>query len=125
MKFIVDNPLSPRLASILNQNDHDAVHVRDYALADASDQEILSRAVKESRVIITADGDFGRMLALLQLRFPSVVFVRESGPHRADQLADALLRHFSQLEQPLLDGSLVVVREDRFRVRRLPILDRD
>lgn len=123
MKFIIDNPLSPRLASILNENGHDAVHVRDYALAEAPDREIISRAATESRVVITADGDFGRMLALLRLRYPSVIFVRKSGPHRADELANVILRHFSLLEQSLHEGSLVVIRDDRFRIRRLPILD--
>ena len=40
MKFLVDNALSPLVAERPRQSGHDSVHVRDYVLQAADDEEI-------------------------------------------------------------------------------------
>lgn len=49
MRFLVDNTLSPRVAEVLQQVGHDAVHVREYGLQAALDLEIFGWAAEESR----------------------------------------------------------------------------
>ena len=58
LRFLIDNSLSPRIAEALRENGHDAVHVREYGMAAASDTDILSRARTESRVVVAADTDW-------------------------------------------------------------------
>ncbi len=57
MKFLVDMPLSPSLARWLRERGHDAVHAFEVGLGFASDEEIVGRARREGRVVVTADLD--------------------------------------------------------------------
>ena len=73
MKFLIDNALSPALAALLQQAGHDAIHVRSIGLQHATDDVIFERAALEQRIVVSADADFGMLLALRSSRQPSVI----------------------------------------------------
>lgn len=69
-------PLSPSLAAWLSQQGHDAVHAASLGLHTAADSDIIARAQREDRVIVTADLDYPRLLALAQATEPSLMLFR-------------------------------------------------
>ena len=57
--------MSPVIAERLQQNRHDAVHVSDYGLQSAEDDEDFACVREEDRVLASTDTDFGVLLALM------------------------------------------------------------
>ncbi|MBN2316791.1 MAG: DUF5615 family PIN-like protein [Sedimentisphaerales bacterium] len=122
MRFLVDNPVSPLIAEMLRKGGHDAVHVRDYALQTAPDIVIFERASKENRIIISADTDFGFIMARSKKDKPSIIIFHHSFPHRPEQQGRLLLDNLAQLSTALDEGSFIVFESKRIRIRTLPII---
>ena len=122
MKFLIYNALSPVLAQELAFVGHDAVHVRDFGMQAASDTEIFDRAAQEDRVVVSADTDFGTLLAARKDTKPSVILFRHGSQRRARDQAALLRANLPQLEQVLQASSIVVIAPDRIRIRALPLL---
>lgn len=121
MRFLIDQNLSPLLAQALAEADHDAVHVRDLGLASADDTAVLASARGDDRILISADTDFGGLLANAGASLPSVILIRRLQGRRAAQQAALLLEHVGDLHDDLVRGCIVALDEDRIRVRPLPI----
>lgn len=120
MRFLIDMPLSPALASWLSDQGHDAVHAADLGLSRATDGEIMERARHEARTIITADLDYPRLLAVASASEPNLILFRNGNWSEADvriRLGEVL----AALSEADVASSIIVVDRDRVRRRRLPI----
>lgn len=122
MRFLVDENLPERVAQLLVENGHDAVHVRGIGLERADDPVVMDRAETESRVVISADTDFGAILARTGRRAPSVILFRLPTERRAWRRVALILANLPQVADDLEAGALVVIEAGRVRSRRLPII---
>ena len=121
MNFLIDNNLSPLLAEELEAAGHDAVHVRDLGMQAAPDEAVLERARTGGQILISADTDFGGLLARSKAHGPSVILIRRLVGRRVQQQAAIILANLGQVTEDLTAGAMVVIHEDTLRVRRLPM----
>jgi len=124
MRFLVDNNLSPLVATYLNDAGHEAVHVRDYDMRAASDTIVLARADAENRVLLSADTDFGGLLAQQRAEKPSVLLIRRLAGRRATEQVSIVLDNLAAVTADLEAGAIVVLTDTAIRIRRLPVLPR-
>jgi predicted nuclease of predicted toxin-antitoxin system len=120
VRFLVDECLTVRLVELLGQAGHDVVHVTGRGLAGQPDEAVLACAQSEERVLVSADTDFGEILARSRSETPSVVLFRRadrSGP----ALAAVLLNNLDLIVDDLEKGAFVVITDDRLRIRALPM----
>lgn len=122
MKFLIDNALSPIVAGILRQHGYETAHVRDFSMQAASDEEIFNLAIREDYVVVSADTDFGTLLALRGSVRPSfVLFRRLKEFHGPQTYARVLLDNLNQITEDLKRGAVVTFDRNTLRIRPLPI----
>mgnify|MGYP001321790137 CR=1 FL=1 len=121
MKFLIDNALSPKVRVALQAAGHDAVHVRDRGLHAADDEVVFLLAADEDRVLVSADTDFGTLLAMRAASKPSVILFRHGIDHRPSVQAEILLANLPTLIEAIEVGSLVTIEPTRVRIRPLPL----
>ncbi len=122
MRLLIDENLPPRIATLLSEAGHDAVHVRDLDAAGASDPQIIDLALADGRTIVSADTDFGALLASTGAAAPSVILVREVVDRQPPELAELLTACIEQLEAQLAAGAMIALTGTGARMRLLPLL---
>lgn len=81
----------------------------------------MATARDDHRVLVSADTDFGALLAASREPGPSVVLVRRITGRRVHEIAGLLIVNLPHVDEDLRLGSIVVIGDDSIRIRRLPI----
>ena len=121
MRLLIDNALSNLLAVLLCKAGHDAVHLRDRIPVDSADEKVFELAKQEDRVILSANTDFGAILANRLEAKPSFILLRHDTPSRPELQAKLLEHIFTRAAADLAAGCIISVSRDQARIRKLPL----
>ena len=121
IKLLINMNLWPQWVMVFERNGWESVHWSTVGNPCATDQVIMQWARKNGYVIFTHDLDFGRLLAITYAEGPSVIQVRTQDV-LPDPLGNIIITILQQYSDLLEKGALIVVDENKLRVRILPLL---
>jgi predicted nuclease of predicted toxin-antitoxin system len=116
VRWLADECVAAPLVAFLRLGDHDVLYVAETA-AGVSDPDVIDLALREKRLLLTEDKDFGDLVFRREHAVPGVVLMRitpENPGLKAMRLAAAIDRYGEELF-----GRYMVIDEVRFRSRRL------
>jgi predicted nuclease of predicted toxin-antitoxin system len=116
MRFLVDECTGTKVADWLRDQGHDVFSVFDEARG-ISDDEVISRALSEDRILVTNDGDFGTKIFRDHSLHNGVVFLRLSDERAANKIA--VLKQLLENHSNSIQGRFVVVTETKVRFRKV------
>jgi predicted nuclease of predicted toxin-antitoxin system len=120
MNFLLDMPVSPTLLDVLHAHGHTGVHAHQIGQDRAADADLLDLARREDRIVITADLDFPRLLALSSASQPGVILFR-GGNYSDREMQSLLERVLKTVPAETLTKSMCVVDRRRIRIASLPL----
>jgi predicted nuclease of predicted toxin-antitoxin system len=116
MRWLVDECLDAGLVARLRASGHDVIYMAETAPA-TSDAEVMARAQRDGRLLLTEDKDFGDLVFRRGGQVPGVVLLRIDPAMHAlkSRRLDAAIVRFGDN----LFGRYMIVEEARFRSRPL------
>lgn len=117
MRLLLDQNLRVQTKEFLRQLGYDVVDTRDLGLSRATDREIAEVAVREDRIIVTYNSDFGDIRDSPPGSYPGVIRLRVH-PQTDDVLHPRLAEFLSSVEPEQLRGALVVLDNVKARIRK-------
>jgi predicted nuclease of predicted toxin-antitoxin system len=116
VRWLADECVAAPLVAFLRFGGHDVLYVAE-AAAGFSDVDVIALALREKRLLLTEDKDFGDLVFRRERAVPGVVLIRigsENPALKTMRLAAAIERYGEGLL-----GRYMVIEEARFRSRRL------
>jgi predicted nuclease of predicted toxin-antitoxin system len=116
LKFLADECCDTGLVASLRKDGHDVLYVTEKK-AGAIDDEILSDAYKEERILITEDKDFGELVYRFKKPTYGIVLLRVDVHER--HIKWSRLKRLIDDYGTKLQGHFTVVDAQKFRFRPL------
>ena len=121
MKFLFDQSADFRLIPHLRDYGHDVVAISRNYPPSLPDEDVLTIAREEERILIVADRDFGELIFQQELAHAGVIFFRLPGATlhtKIEHLSTVLKEHMDELAR----GEFLVVTPGRIRLAGRPRL---
>lgn len=116
-KFLLDENVPPAIGVFLQSLDFDVVHAKDSGMLGASDDQIMNLARQEERTLITFDKHFADLVLYPPGTHWGVIRMRIHPPLLSDVI-QALDQFLKQFDMSTIQGTLIVLEKDGFRIRR-------
>ncbi|MCA1674245.1 MAG: DUF5615 family PIN-like protein [Actinobacteria bacterium] len=117
MRIKLDENLTIAAQAVFIKHGHDVHTVHDEDLIGAPDSDLFTVCRDEQRILVTFDLGFGDVRAYPPGTHPGVIVLRLTD-QQPDAVLDVLERLVADQDLDQLKGCLIVVSDDRVRIRR-------
>ena len=114
MKFLADENVEWPIVLYLRQNKHDVVSVRE-TFPGENDDKILEFALKENRILLTNDLDFGRMAIHQKKKTSGILLMRFASESSEEKVSG--LEHLLAFHSEKLPRHFTVINEKQIKIR--------
>lgn len=125
MRFLIDQNRSPRLAELLREAGHDAVHTLDIGLERTEDGGCSHAPGPRIVCWCPATPTLVRCWRWPTTPRRQLILFRQRVRRRAESQAEVLVRNFDELAPALEAGAVVIIEDEPLRIRRLPLIPPD
>lgn len=116
MRFLADQDVYQVTVDLLRSLEHDVQRASDVGLARATDEEMLSYALAEDRILVTRDKDFGALVFVHVTEHSGVILLRLT-PQTMSETHRELIRLLDAHTVDELRRRFVTVELGRHRIR--------
>ncbi len=118
MRFLIDESLSPKLATHLKGLGYDALSAREAGLKGCSDVQIIEWAQKNNSIIVTGDLDFGELWYWHYNGTVGIIILRlKSYKAEAQEKIIEFLHANKVLTEEKVKNSLIISTGRKYRIR--------
>lgn len=114
LRLLLDQMIDSDVAADLRAAGHDVCCVGEVGMKRADDGEILQLAIREGRILVTLDEDFGDWAVLPLDRHPGVIRVK-AVPTSTEMIESVLFPFLADCEDQEFSDRLVIVRSTGVR----------
>ena len=107
MRWLIDECVDADLVVLLRESEHDVIYMSDVA-PHTTDTQVMNRADRENRLLLTEDKDFGDLVFRQARPVPAIVLLQIDSTRRShkgarllaaiDRFGDNLLRNYTVIE---------------------------
>ena len=116
MNILADECVYKVTVNLLRSWGYDVLTAQEAELAGKPDEEILAYAIMHERVLITIDMDFSSIRHYPPKSHKGII-VAKMRPRNADQVHKVLEYLLGNIEESILNQSLVIVDQNKYRIR--------
>jgi predicted nuclease of predicted toxin-antitoxin system len=120
MKFLIDANIPLELMHLLKKEGFNSRHISLSDKPDMDDFGIIEMARYQDEIILTHDLDFGAILSVTGQTKPYVIIFRMHNIN-ARVILNKLLQNINDIKDILETGAIIIIDNDKTRVRKLPI----
>ena len=117
LKFLLDADMPRSSAEVIRSIGYDVEDVRDIEMGTAKDKDIIEYALKNKRIIVTRDTDFGEVLRYPE--HPGTIIFRLPYTFSAKEINLRVKDFLESVSEEDIRNAIVIVELMRYRRRPL------
>ncbi len=114
-RFLADENIALRVVEALRKEKFDVLSVFEEKLSGASDEKLLKLALKEKRIILTHDKDFGNLIHWLHRSHSGVILLRFKN-QSPQNVIQRLVPFLKKIKPNKIKNRLVIFQEGKIRI---------